>query len=256
MENSFYGETFTAEDQLWWFLALHELIEDSIRRFAPHQALLSKNLKILDAGCGTGKLIERLSAYGEVDGFDYSEEALKFCRQRGLSNITQQDLNQWHANEASYDVITSIDVLYHRKICNDKAVLKEFFKALKPGGILILNLPAFKCLRRHHDEVGFAARRYRRRDIVGPLKKIGFAIELSSYRLSYLFLPALFKALLEKVIPKSWRTTELEGIPPAPLNQLLLNMNRVENTLMRYISFPFGVSLFVVARKPKEERYE
>jgi len=251
MENSFYGETFTAEDRLWWFLALHELIEDSIRRFAPHQALLNKDLKILDAGCGTGKLIERLLAYGKVAGFDYSEEALKFCRQRGLSNITQQDLNQWSAKEASYDVITSIDVLVCGAVLDDKAVLKEFFKALKPGGILILNLAAFNCLRRYHDEVGFAARRYRRRDIVGPLKKIGFAIEFESYRLSYLFLPVFFKALLEKVIPNSWRTTELEGVPPAALNQLLFIVNRIENTLMRYISFPFGVSLFVVAKKPK-----
>jgi hypothetical protein len=150
-------------------------------------------------------------------------------------------------------VIISLDVLYHRAIRDDAAVLERFHEGLREGGILVLNVAAFAGLRRAHDNAGHTARRYRLEPLAKILRKTGFEIRIRTYRLSYLFFPAWIKAWQERRKISQGRSmrSDLYSIPSEPWNCLLLNVNRFENRLIRKgVTMPFGISAFVVAQKP------
>lgn len=244
MEKEEYATMHQLETDYWWYKALHELVESYVKKF-----FKGEQLRILDAGCGTGRMIEILNNYGQVDGIDYSEEAIKFCRKRGLKNIEITDLNIWPPKTSLYDVIICLDVIYHSGIYNDFQVLKKFHTALKKNGILILNLPAFDVLRRSHDEQVWGKRRYERKSMVQNMEEIGFAIKKASYRLPHLYLIILTGKIIEKFFLPTSNKSDLRSLPPW-LNQLLLYLNRFENKLIQ-LSFdmPFGSSLFLVVTK-------
>ncbi len=238
-----YTNMFLLEDRFWWYRGIHDLILGYLRKRP------SARLHILDAGCGTGKLMALLAPLGDVEGIDASEQALQYCRDRGLERAGIVDLNSW-SPAASYDVITCIDVLCHESVRDIRSVIDEFHRGLRPGGILILNLPAFESLRREHDRVVQTVRRLRQEELLPLLREKGFEIEFSTYRL-----PALYYMIrLRKALapPKEGASPEsdLQMISPL-LDALLWWMNWLENrAILAGIRFPVGSSLFVVARRP------
>ncbi len=239
-----YARMYQLETNYWWYKALHEITSRYIQRNS------NKNppIEILDAGCGTGRMSEIAQQYGNVTSIDYSTDAVEFTKQRGIKNVTQQDLNQWKADR-KYDVIICNDVLYHSAIKDDKQVIQTFYESLNKNGILILSFPAFDILRRHHDVVVSGARRYRRSAMTSFLQSIGFTIEKSSYRLPLLFLILLLKKFIEKIKTPSATESDLETLPNW-LNNLLLSMAKMENQMIfSGINMPFGSSLFIVAKK-------
>ena len=246
MHKSEYKKIYLLEDKYWWYRALHELIEYQVNKF---RCTNKKDLDILDAGCGTGKLLAILNKYGRIKGIDYSKEAIDYCKVRGLKNVEVADLCNYNFGEFLYDVITCIDVLYHSAIEDDIKILSKLYYSLKDNSLLILNLPAFDCLKRKHD-TGAAGgeRRYRRNVIIPQLIKIGFKIELQSYRLPLLFFPVLMKKYFEKSDKGNQVKSDLKELPFF-VNWLLLYLNRLENRIIGKANIPFGTSLFIVARK-------
>jgi SAM-dependent methyltransferase len=241
-----YTNMFVLEDRFWWYRGIHDLILGYVRKQPFRRPL------ILDAGCGTGKLMTLLAPIAEIEGIDASEQAIAYCRERGLSSVRRVDLNEFRS-EARYDAITCIDVLCHESVRDPGSVLTRFHEALRPGGILILNLPAFESLRRAHDTVVQTVRRVRKEDLRPLLGESGFETELLTYRL-----PALFYAIrLRKVLagqatgaPES----DLKVISPG-LDTVLWWMNWLENrAILAGFRPPVGSSLFVVARKPADRR--
>jgi SAM-dependent methyltransferase len=239
-----YTNMFVLEDRFWWYRGIHDLILDYLRKKR------AEKLHILDAGCGTGKLMTLLAPLGEVEGIDASVEALQYCHQRGLSGVEIVDLNEW-SPAASYDAITCIDVLCHESVREIGAVLDQFHRGLRPGGILILNLPAFESLRREHDKVVQTVRRLRREELLPLLREKGFEIELSTYRLPILYYMIRLRKALSPPREHASPESDLRMIPPI-LDTLLWWMNWLENrAILAGIRFPVGSSFFVVARKPE-----
>ncbi len=244
MEIDEYRNIFENEREHWWYRGLQSLVISTIRQeFKDHR----DQLKILDAGCGTGGLLLQLSQLGEAEGIDFSEEGLKFCRLNGLENVARADLNDWTAPENSYDVIVSLDVLCQTEIRSDRQCLEQFYKALKPGGILILNLPAFDLLKRSHDVFVHSGRRYRKKELRSLLSGAGFQHNKLNYRLPPVFLIICLTKLFTSA--KSSAKSDLQSLSPF-WNKLLLAYVTVENWLIRK-RFPllFGSSLFSVSRK-------
>lgn len=244
-----YRQMFEVEDFHWWYVALHELIISAIK--------LTKGctgeLQILDAACGTGRLCQLLEPYGAVSGCDVSPEALGLCRQRGVKSLFQADLNRVNLPAAHYDVITSIDTLYHLGIDDEKAVVKKFHAALKPGGVLILNLVAHEFLRSTHDIAVHTRKRYTRKEVEALLTGCGFRIIVSSYRLGFLFLPIAALRLIKKGLNLSRHPESVASDVASPhplINRLLLWLARQENRLVLTSSIPFGTSVFAVAERP------
>jgi SAM-dependent methyltransferase len=241
MERSEYQSIYELETTYWWYRVLHELVLRQIDRLAQ-----SRRLNVLDAGCGTGRLLELLSCFGNAEGFDFSDDAVRFCRMRGVP-AKKDDLNTWRGKPESLDGIVSMDALYHESIPDDRIVLKRFFEALKPGGFLILNLVAFESLRRGHDDVIHIRERCRKPDYLRRLRDAGFEPVLATYRMPIL---ALFIWLRKGFGLRGNMESDLKPIHPI-LNAMLLGMGRIENRLIDMgIPMPFGTSLFVVVKKP------
>jgi hypothetical protein len=140
-------------------------------------------------------------------------------------------------------------VLYHAGILNDLAVVEKFYQGLKKDGILIINLPAFGYLKRSHDAVVHTKKRYHKNPFVNDLKKIGFSIVNSSYRMPHLYLIILITKLFHKTSKSNESESDLKELPEW-LNKLLYSFGRVENWWLKQgFSIPFGSSLFIVARK-------
>lgn len=243
MQLAEYQNMFDLETSHWWYNTLHKLVESVVAKESK-----GNHFKILDAGCGTGSMMEILSKYGEVAGIDYSSQAVSFAKSRGLKNVFQQDLNIWEPEPDFYDIILSLDVLY--AVENDIDILKKIFKALKPGGTLILNLPAFEILRREHDLVVNTKRRYHKKQFMNELTALGFIIKIASYRQVHLFGFIYLKKLFLKLV-------KLNSEPKSDLkksaswsNAILEKYGSMENRLiLSGINLPVGSSLFVVAKK-------
>ena len=242
---------FRVEDEHWWYVALHDLI----RGFVAREAGPEGGLSILDAGCGTGRLCQLLAPFGVVEGCDLSEQALDFCRQRGVTKVSRVDLSSADLGERRYDVITAIDLLYHQGIVDDASVAAGFHRALKPGGLLILNLVAFEFLRSTHDIAVHTRKRYRRRETIMMLESLGFRVETAVYRLGFLFLPIAGYRLARRFLHNGTESAHVDSdvrLPSRMTNRLLRALAMGENRILRRGVGPLGTSLFVTARKPRE----
>mgnify|MGYP001267042470 CR=1 FL=1 len=242
MRESAYDELFKAEDKHWWYLGLHDLILLFCKQLFP-----DRSLRVLDAGCGTGGLLSLMLNHGhEVAGLDFSDYALAYCRERGLENLRQADLNDWSSEPLYYDLIVCMDVLYHAWIQSEVRILRALASGLKNGGVLMLNLPALPILSRPHDRVVMGERRYTKKMLRNILAEADLLPILLSYRLPHAFIPLLVKRLFQKDESHELFQSDVSHI--SAMNGFLYRINKLENRMIkRGVSFAFGSSLFTVA---------
>ncbi len=243
---------FEVEDRHWWYVGLHRLVLRAVRAEARR---LGRPLELLDAGCGTGRLCQLLAAEGHrVAGCDASPEALALARQRGVEGLFAADLNAFEPAAGRYDVITSIDVLYHAGIADDVAVLRRLGAGLRPGGLLVLNLVAFEFLRSTHDVAVHTRERYTRPLLRRRLEAAGLQVERASYRVCLPF-PLVAASRLWARRARGGARPPGEVVsdvrpPGRAANALLLGAMRLENLLLARVALPFGSSVFALARRP------
>jgi SAM-dependent methyltransferase len=214
-----------------------------------------RNGVVVDVGCGTGGTIGTLK--GEYPDFhiiaiDKEPRALEFAQRYGPSQLIQAGANDIPLAPQSADLIICLDVLYYADINFEKA-LGSFFNFLKPGGMVILNLPAFQFLRGQHDQAVGIARRFRSPEVARVLKGEGFQILKDTYWNMLLLPPLMIWRKLSRNPNAEKPTSDLEKTPRW-LNGLLSFILGIEFLLIRFMRLPVGSSLFMVARKPGEER--
>ncbi len=247
MENQEYEIMFVNENEHWWYKTLHNLTLRYLKKYIKHP----EQSQILDAGCGTGRLLELLTKNNyNCEGFDFNETAINFCKSRNLKNISKQDLNAIELKENYYDAIISNDVLYHKTIINESEIITKFYKALKKNGILIMNLPAFEILKSTHDKFVHNRKRYILKDCKNLFKNTGFKIELLSYRLLWLFFPVLIYRLIKKIFfNNSTETSDVKKSSPL-INNLLFLLSKIDNFLFLSFSYlPVGTSVYIIVKK-------
>lgn len=236
---------FSLEKEYWWYRGLRDLVE----KYAKEVPLAGNGLHIFDAGCGTGGTLQMLANYGHPQGIDYSEDAVAFCNRNNLQDVCRQDLNDWHPPLNTYDIVVSLDVLCHGAILDPQEIFRKFSQALKPGGICIVNLPAFPILFRNHDRAVHTQRRFRLREVERLYKNAGLAVTTATYRLPHIFIVLLLKKVLERFAAPSHSQSDLKIIPPL-LNAFLYLLNRWENWMISAgLRLPFGSSVFLIGRK-------
>ena len=116
-----YQVNYKLEGKYWRFLGRTKIAFSMLNRYIKNK----KKLKILDAGCGTGKNIEYLQKYGQVHGLDFSLDALEFCKKRGLMNLFKGEVENLQFKDNSFDVVTCFGVLYHEGIYDDQRAVNE-----------------------------------------------------------------------------------------------------------------------------------
>jgi SAM-dependent methyltransferase len=203
-------------------------------------------------GCSGGPLIQQLHAdgYRRVTGIDISPAAIALCRQRDLVDTYVMDAQKLSFPDGRFDVITASDVLEH--LADAPGAIREWRRLLKPGGVLIVFVPAFQFLWSEHDEANKHYRRYRRAELRQLLAANALVVERSSYWNSLLFFPVALVRLLKRCLPQKRASDEGDlFVVPKVINRMLTWLLRRENGwLRRGGNFPFGVSVLAVARKP------
>lgn len=233
------------EDHYWWFVGRRFIIQALTHRF---WRPLSNPALILDLGCGTGGSFRLLRQWGTVVGLDASLVALQFARQKGMHYLTLGDGQQLPFASNSFDLVAVLDVLEH--LDDDEKALREIWRVLKPGGMVVFSVPAFQSLWSVHDIALDHRRRYLFPNLQRKVQAAGFEIHQLSYAIC-LLLPAVF--LFRKV--QNWlmrgkepKTALIEL--PSPLNRLLIALLQLEALVIPFVRLPFGVSLVGIAQKP------
>lgn len=249
MEANEYRRLAKVEDFHWWYRATHELVDNVCKSLT--FAKQKSDFKILDAGCGSGGLTKKLEKFGWVIGLDISPLALSLADRKRLA-LVRGSVNNLPFAKDEFDLITAISVLYHRK-ADDGAALQEFSRVLKPGGKLLLILPAFSWAYGAHDKAVHARRRYTLSEAADLVEASGFRVVEKRYIFSFLFPAFMIKRLLEKLSAGQRGVLDL-AIMPSFLNNFLFWLCRVEWRLGEYIKFPCGSSLLVAAEKFSHKR--
>jgi len=254
MRTDLYQDLYKKEDNYWWFCGRRMFVDTLLkflRKASPYEGEAFMGMKILDAGCGTGRQMEELKKYGEVFGFDVSPEALNFCQKRGLQNIVKANLNQPlpYPNE-SFDLITALDVLEH--IENDQFALSELKRVLKIGGHLIITVPAHPFLWSYWDKSIHHQRRYNKKELQEKLRRVDFRIERISFTNFFILLPTVMMRIIRGFVFRNrveQSTSDFIQLPRF-LNKMLIGIYWFENLIFKRVNLPMGVSLVALVKKP------
>ena len=249
MEPSEYERIHQLEGRHFWYRGLHALVLAALERQLGRRDAGAPRPLILDAGCGPGGLTARLLGHGRVVGLDHSPLALQFAATHAGVPLVQGSVSALPLAPSSVDAVVCLDVLYHRAVPDDRAALAELAAACRPGGVLLVNLPAHEWLAGPHDAQVHTARRYDR----GQIRALAHAAGLEVLRLSW------FNCAL---LPAAVATRRLSGhrdrphsdvrALPAPINGPLTAWMKLEASLALRGWLPWGLSLFAVLRRPGE----
>lgn len=245
MERGEYEVMYRTEDGHWWYWGLRDLV-------LPFAGAGSGPPVVLDAGCGTGKHLEALARRATRSvGVELSAEAFGFLRQRGLRNVARGSIDRLPFPDQAFDLVLSTDVVCCVEPPADRAAAAELARVLRPGGTLVLNLPAYEGLRSRHDAAVHTRQRFTRGSAVRLLEGAGLEVKTATYRNTFLFPLAAAVRLLRRGGAGAGAATSDLTPPPAPLNQLLKLPLYLENRWIRAGGrLPFGLSVFCVAVRP------
>lgn len=233
------------EDWYWWFVARRAAAAQFVRDYAPPD----RPLRILDAGCGTGAMLDVYRQWPDTiaTGADLSPHALGFTHSRGHNRLVGADLTCLPFKSGSFDVVSALDVVEH--VPDDAKAIAEISRVLRPGGILVGSVPAYQFLWGPHDEALHHCRRYTGPQFRDVIQQSGLRVEKLTFLLTLLFPLAVAARLSSRGKKAANAAAVLPKVPPW-LNRALIGLQGVELGMARATSLPFGLGMLAVARKP------
>jgi SAM-dependent methyltransferase len=269
MQQHTYAIMDEVEGSHWWFVGRRAILETFLKQIIgrsesrlqaalpakkppkggtlnrPAEAGTQNALRILDVGCGMGANLEMLAQFGEAEGVDVSDDALEFCRRKGLK-ASKGLAETLPYDDETFDITTALDVIEH--LDDDVSGLKEMYRVTKRGGYSLVFVPAFMWLWGVQDDISNHRIRYTKRQIVERLEKAGYEIERATYANLTFFAPILGGRALMRLTgikPESENNVNISA-----LNGVFGKLFAAERFWLRKLGFPFGVSIVVVAKKP------
>jgi ubiquinone/menaquinone biosynthesis C-methylase UbiE len=245
MDARYEAKYHTLEEQHWWFRGRRHMVYSLIE-----QLNLPASAAILEVGCSAGPLLLQLQQAGftNLTGIDISETAIALGQKRGLQSISVMDGAKLAFPDAAFDLIIASDVLEH--IADDAKAMQEWARVLKPGGRLIVFVPAFQHLCSSHDVFNHHFRRYTKEQLKSIVTGAGLQVKRNSYWNFSLYFPTwLVRKLQNNLTLKSTLPDDDLQQMPTIVNSILTNLVKLENTVLSKVNYPVGVSVFVVADK-------
>ena len=242
MDRDYELQTHQAEDRHWWYRGRRTVLEGVIAEVG-----LPANARILDAGCGSGRFMVDLAKRGTVTGVELSDTSVQLARQRAIGEVVAGSVLEMPFADDSFDLVVSLDVIEHLE--DDLAALREFRRAVAPGGALLVTVPAYQWLWSGHDEINHHHRRYTRRSLQRVAEQAGWSQVRTTYFNSLLLPVAILLRVLDRFSTKTTESSLDLWIPPEPLNWLLQRPLALEAALIaRGGRIPAGLSLLAVFR--------
>lgn len=249
MEPEIYDAFFRAEDRHWWFRARRRILGDVLARLYP-----SGGLAIADVGCGTGGMLPLLGRFGRVTAVDDAPRARDYCARRGFGEVLTPEA--WGARKERYDLVTSFDVVEH--VEDDVAFLRELGSRLRPGGRLLVTVPAYPFLWSVFDELNHHKRRYTRPRLERAIAAARLEVERATHFNTLLFPPVAIVRLAEKALGRdavdaaAHRRSVDRWFRVGPLNPVLERVFASERHWLRRADLAFGCSILALARPASE----
>jgi SAM-dependent methyltransferase len=247
------------EDRHWWFATRTRAILAYLDRYVGP----GKGLRVLDVGCGAANMTHHLRNYGQVVGVDNNPRPLEVARQRGLEAY-QGTADQLPFENCDFDLVTLLDTVEHvpdenRVFAECRRVLQEpDTTAGKPGGRLLVTVPAFMFLWSQNDVINLHQRRYTAPELRSKLEGNGFRVLRISYNNFFVFPLAAALIMLRRGRAEPQLASphfdeeayQVEMEPMSPLlNRLLTALGKLEVALLRRINLPVGTSVIAIAEK-------
>jgi SAM-dependent methyltransferase len=250
MREDLFGDLFDKEEFYWWHVAKREMVLSLARSAAPSNGAAPPIG--VDLGCGAGYTTKVFDQAWRMVAADVSPEALAFCKSRRLTRLCRVDMTNFALpfKTASVDLILALDVIEH--VEDDRRALQECLRILKPGGALVVTVPAFMALWSPWDEILGHKRRYTERHLLDALARSGFSVRRSGYFFFSIFPAAILFRWIKRLAGGDAENYSTDFIPlPAIVNGLLLRVGRVERWLSTRckVRFPFGLSVAALAVK-------
>ena len=242
MEEHVYQQLYDLEDAHWWFRGRRAVIHALLDR-----ADLPAHPRILDAGCGTGRNLVELAAVGDAHGIDPSTDAIAFCRRRGLGQVAEAGVEAMPFEPGAFDLVVATDVIEH--IDDDVGALRELRRVARPGGTLLLTVPAYMWLWSQHDDSHHHRRRYTLPRLRRSVAAAGWRPVTESYFNTTLLPPIALLRMLARRKPVGSAERSDYQLTEGPLNRLLDLPMRGEAALIRRgWHLPAGVSIGMLCR--------
>lgn len=231
-----------AGESHWWYRATRQLLPSLVE---PHLASVSAETLYLDAGGGSGAtgswLADRaLTVLGDVEPIALKAALSDHAGYRAV----RADINHLPHRDASFDAVLCVTALCHRMNPDPQAVVDEFARVTKRGGLVCLMEPGVKRLWRGHDEVTHTARRFSLADLRSMIRSAGLDVVRATGAYSFLVPPAAAMGVLERGKHKSDVGRNQNG-----LGGVLPQVARLERALLRKVDLPFGLSVIAIGRK-------
>jgi SAM-dependent methyltransferase len=242
MERAIYDQMRVLQEDHWWFAARREILSSEIARLP-----LPKPAQILEAGCGPGGNLAMLQRFGEVSAIEPDEASRTYAAERNGVDVRGGFLPQTAPDFGkAFDLVACFDVIEH--VPDDAGAVARLAEYLKPGGFMVTTVPAYAWMWSDHD----AAHHHKRRYSLAPYRRLfeqaGLKVRRASHFNSVLFPPIAAVRLAKNA---TGRTGGDEAMPPKALNSVLKGLFGLERTLLRLADLPFGVSILLIAEKPR-----
>ena len=196
-------------------------------------------------------MLTYLASFGKAEGVDIDEEAIGYCRDRGLQNVRLGEASSLPFGDGSFDLVTALDVVEH--LDDDVAAFREMKRVLRPGGQILVTVPAHRFLWGDQDEVNMHKRRYNARELRDRLVESGFDVLRISYMNAILFAPIaavrLARRLEHRLRPRIQPQSDFRYPAPGPVNFLLAAVFGAEGPILRRMNIPLGVSILALAQR-------
>ena len=240
MERIVYDRMAELDTRHWWYRARREVLAALIER----KVRPPKGARILEIGCGTGHNLGMLGQFGHVDAIELDDAARQVASARLGREVLEARLPELKAvPESSYDMVALLDVLEH--VEEDRAALASIARRLKPGGAILITVPAFQWMWSAHDVVNHHQRRYSKRTLNAVIAEAGLKAEFVGYFNSILFPLAAAARLAGRLTGKEESDDKL---PPKPVNAVFETLFALERHAIARLPFTPGVSIAAVVR--------
>jgi SAM-dependent methyltransferase len=229
------------DESHWWYRGRRRVLRATLDRLP-----LGPAARLLDAGCGSGRTLDELARYGRVSGIDLSAEAVTCARGRGHDDVRVARVEDLPFEDASFDVVTCLDVIEHTP--DDAATLAELRRVTRPGGLLLVTVPAYEALWSWHDEVNLHFRRYDSSSLRAVAVNAGWDVVADTHFNSVLLAPAAAVRVVQRR-RRPHGNSNLD-LTPSALNGVLELPLRLESRLIATgVRLPAGLSLLAVLRR-------
>lgn len=251
MDKAYFNEYYHLERKNWWFTVRRKILSERIE----HVLGRPRNITSLNVGAATGTTSDMLTRFGQVTSIEYDADCCSFAQTYMTTPMLQGSITELPFEQESFDLVCAFDVIEH--VEDDHTAIEELVRVCKPGGYIMITVPAYAFLWGPHDIINQHFRRYTLKELLQLFGNRGGRIVYKTYFNAILFMPIAAFRLVASLGSRFIKKKESNGVSDHQVfgtagvfNSLLAGLFQIDYYLLKAgLRFPAGVSIMVVFKK-------